>query len=234
VEGGRNVVSAAVTAGATRLLFPSVVWVARQPDGSPFDETAPRHPDRTTQSAADAEDVFREAAQTHDLDVGILRCGFFYAPDSAHIQQFAQNLLSRTLPIIGGGLLGRQDAELSLLHADDAARAFADAVEADATGCWHVVDEDSVTVAELFRAFAEILDAPSPFRVPAWLARPFVGKDTVRLLTQPMPTSNDAFQQEIEWEPMYPTYREGLQQVVETWINDGTLRETPDGYTWTE
>lgn len=234
VEGARNVVTAAVDAGATRMLFPSVVWVARQPDGSSFDETVQRHPDRTTQSAADAEDVLHEAAQTHGLDIGILRCGFFYAPDSTHTRQFAQNLLSRTLPIVGGGVFGRRDAELSLLHVDDAAQAFADATEADATGCWHVVDEEPVTVAEFFRAFADTLDAPRPFRVPAWLARPLAGEDTVRLLTHSMPTSNDRFKQEIGWEPVYPTYRKGLQQVVETWINDGTLRETTNGYEWTD
>lgn len=233
VEGARNVVNAAVNGSVTRVLFPSVVWVARQPDGSSFDETAQRHPDRTTQSAADAEDVFCEAAQTHGFDVGILRCGFFYAPDSAQTRQFAQQLLSRTLPIIGGGLLGRQDAELSLLHADDAARAFADAVEANETGCWHVVDDEPVTVEEFICAFADMLDAPQPFRVPAWLARPLAGSDTVRMLTNPMPTSNDMIEREIGWEPMYPTYREGLQQVVETWTNNGTLRKTSGGYEWT-
>lgn len=232
VEGGRNIVAAAVETGVTRVLFPSVVWVARQPDGSFFDENASRHPDRTTQSAADAEDVFHEAAQTHGLDIGILRCGFFYAPDSAQTRQFAQNLLSRTLPIVGGGVFGRRDAKLSLLHADDAARAFADAAETDATGYWHVVDNEPVTVAEFIRAFADYLDAPKPFRIPAWLGRPLAGKDTVQLLTHSMPTSNDMFEREIGWEPMYPTYREGLQQVVETWINDGTLRETPEGYEW--
>lgn len=234
VEGARNVVDVAIDAGVTRILFPSVVWVARQPDGSFFDETASRHPDRTTRSAADAEDVLREAAQTHGLDVGILRCGFFYAPDSAQTRQFAQHLLSRTLPIVGGGVFGRQDAELSLLHADDAARAFADATEADATGCWHVVDEEPVTVATFFRAFAKGMDASRPFRVPAWLARPVVGADTVRMLTHPMPTSNETFKREIGWEPTYSTYQEGLQQVVETWINDGTLREISDGYEWTD
>ncbi len=233
VEGGRNIVAAAVDTGATRVLFPSVVWVARQPDGSFFDENAARHPDRTTQSAADAEDVFHDAAQTHGLDIGILRCGFFYAPDSAQTRQFAQNLLSRRLPIVGGGVFGRQDAKLSLLHADDAARAFADAAETDVTGCWHVVDNEPVTVAEFIRTFAEELDAPKPFRIPAWLGRPLAGKDAVRLLTHSMATANDMFEREIGWEPMYPTFREGLQQVVETWVNDNTLRETPEGYEWT-
>jgi nucleoside-diphosphate-sugar epimerase len=138
------------------------------------------------------------------------------------------------LPVFGSGVFGRQDAELSLLHADDAARAFAGATEADATGCWHVVDEENVTFAEFLRTFAECLDASRPFRIPAWLARPLVGRDAVRMLTRPMPTSNDTFKEEVGGEPMYPTYQEGLQQVVETWVNDGTLQETRDGYEWTE
>jgi nucleoside-diphosphate-sugar epimerase len=47
---------AAVGDGVEQFVFPSVVWVARQPDGSAFDETATRHPDRATQSAADCSD----------------------------------------------------------------------------------------------------------------------------------------------------------------------------------
>lgn len=112
-------------------------------------------------------------------------------------------MLSRTLPIIGGGVVGRNDAELSLLHDRDGALAFADA-----------------------------LDAPQPFRGPAWLARPLAGKDTVWLLTRSMPTTNDAFKRETGWEPTYPTYQEGLEQVVQTWVDDGTLRETSECYEW--
>lgn len=232
VEGAQNVVDAAADSSVDRILFPSVVWVARQPDGSAFDVTAQRHPDRTTQSAADAEDLLHEAGQTHDLDVCLLRCGFFYAHDSAHTRQFAHGLLGRTLPIVGRGVFGRQDAELSLLHAEDAALAFVDAIEAGTTGCWHVVDEEPVTVASFFRTFADALDAPRPFRVPAWLARLLAGQDTVRLLTRPMPTANDAFKRETGWEPTVPTYREGIQTIIQTWADDGTLRETTEGYDW--
>lgn len=224
--------AAAVEAGATRFLLPSVVWVARQSDGSMFDETALRNPDRTTRSAADAEDIVREVARTHDLDVGILRCGFFYAPDAAHTRQFVRGLLSRRLPVIGSGVFGQQDAEISFLHADDAARAFADAAEASVTGCWHVVDENPVAVAAFLHTFADCLDAPTPLRIPAWLARPLVGASTMSVLTRSMPTSNDAFERAIGWKPMYPAYREGIQQIIETWVDDTTLRETPDGYEW--
>ncbi len=61
VKGTRNLVAAAGDS-VERFLFPSIVWVARQPDGGPFDERAKRHPDRATKSAADVEDILREAA----------------------------------------------------------------------------------------------------------------------------------------------------------------------------
>ena len=230
VEGTRNLVAAAES--VERFLFPSVVWVARQPDGSAFDEDAERHPDRATQSAADVEDILRDAAAERGFDVTVLRLGFLYAPDAGHTRQMGEGLLSGDLPVVGGGPLGRRDAELSLLHADDAARAFVDALDADATGRYHVVDDRPVTTAEFFSAFAAELGAPEPGRIPGWLARFFVGGEQASLLTKPFPTDADRFRRDTGWEPTYSTYREGLTQVVEAWASDGTIRRTASGYEW--
>ncbi|WP_435319085.1 NAD-dependent epimerase/dehydratase family protein [Haloarchaeobius sp. TZWSO28] len=216
-EGTENLLAAAVAADATRYLQQSVVWVARQPDGSAFDESSEPHPDRTTQSALDAERLAREAGKAHDLDVGILRCGWFYAADASHTTMLAENLRTGDLPILGTGLLGRGDATLSPLHADDAAHAFVAAAEGDATGLWHVVDDEPVTVATFLRALADRIDAPEPRRIPGWLARPLAGTDAVRLFTRSMPTTNDRFRAAFDWEPALPTYRDGLDRVVENW-----------------
>jgi nucleoside-diphosphate-sugar epimerase len=220
-EGMENLLDAA---GALRqVLFPSVVWVARQPDGSPFDETADRHPDRATQSAADVEDLLDARSADEGFDATVLRCGLFYAPGARDTRTWGEQLLGGDLPIVGGGLLGRRDAELSFVHVDDAARAFVAAVETGTSGVFHVVDDEPVTGATFFRTFADLLDAPDPSRIPAWLARFFVGKVNAQGLTSPMPTTNETAKRELDWEPAYPTYREGLQQVVEAWEADGTL-----------
>jgi len=234
-EGARNLTAVAAEADADWFVQASVVWVARQPDGSGFDESADPNPDRTTRSALDAERIAREAAAEDGesgFDSIILRCGFFYGHDSAHTRTFGEELLAGNMPIVGSGLLGRRDAELSLLHADDAATAFAAAVEGDAAGLYHVVDDEPVTTAKLLRSFAERLDAPDPRRIPGWLATYLAGEDTVRLLTNSMPTSAEAFRRDFDWEPKYSSYREGLDAVVERWIADGTLAETPEGYEW--
>lgn len=231
VEGTRNLLAAA-DESVERFLFPSVVWVARQPDGSAFDERADRHPDRATRSAADTEDLLRDAASERGFDLAILRLGFLYAPDAGHTRQMGEQLLSGDLPVVGGGPLGRRDGVLSLLHAEDAAAAFADAIDASATGLYHVVDGESVTTADLFSAFAAELGAPEPRRIPGWLARFFVGKEQVNVFTKPFPTDADRFRRNVGWEPTYSTYREGLTQVIDAWESDGTIRETPSGYEW--
>jgi nucleoside-diphosphate-sugar epimerase len=224
LDGARNLLDAA-PAGLERVLFPSVVWVARQPDGSRFDETAERHPDRATRSAAEVENLLAERAEREGFDAAVLRCGFLYAPDARDTRTWGERLRSGDMPVVGGGLLGRRDAELSVVHADDAAAAFVVAVETGASGLYHVVDDEPVTGAALFGTFADLLSAPEPSRIPAWLARFFVGKVNAKGFTSPMPTTNEKAKRDLGWEPEYPTYREGLRQVVDTWAADGTLDE---------
>ncbi len=232
VQGGRNMVALANEIEAKRLLLQSIAWVARQPDGSSFDEDAPPHPDRVTRSALEAERIVRRGGEKGGFEVGILRCGWFYSADSAHIQWMGKGLLDGKFPILGGGLLGRKDATLSVLHVEDAARAFAAAAESNATGLWHVTDDEPVTVAAFLTAFAERLDAPAPRRIPGWVARPLVGKNSVELLTSSMPTNNERFRETFDWQPQYGSYRDGLSEVVQQWEEDDKFVRTPQGGSW--
>ena len=227
LAGARNLLDAA-PADLRQFVFPSVVWVARQPDGAAFDESADRHPDRSTRSAAETEDLIRTRDDDAGFDATVLRCGLCYAPDARDTRDWASRLLDGDLPIVGGGLLGRGDAELSFVHADDAAAAVLAAVEEGAGGVFHVVDDEPVTTAEFFQTFAELLDAPEPNRVPAWLARLFVGTVTARLLASPMPTTNEKAKRELGWVPEHATYREGLGQVVDQWGETGAVVDDCD------
>jgi len=233
-EGTETLTAAAVDAGADRYVQQSVVWVARQPDGSEFDEDSEPHPDRTTEAAVDAERIAERAGAERDLDVAILRGGWFYAHDATHTRQIAARIANRRMAIVGGGLLGRRDAKLSLCHVDDAASAFVAAVEGDATGRYHVVDDTPVTLARFLQRLAAALDAPEPMRVPGWLAKLLVGGDTVRLLTNPMPTTNDRFRSAFDWEPSYPSYHHGIDRLVEQWKVEGTVSRTDGEVVWRE
>lgn len=233
-EGARNLVATAGAVDAARVIMQSIVWVARQPDGSHFDADATPHPDRTTQSALDAERIILDAASDHGYDPVVLRGGYFYAADTAHTRLFGERLLARRLPIVGTGLLGRGDATLSFVHVDDAASAFAAAVDGDATGTYHVVDDEPQTYASFLQGLAERLDAQRPIRVPRWLVALALDDDLLNLVTRSMPTSNDRFAAAFDWQPEYATIEDGLDAVVDTWREDGTIEAGDGGVEWTE
>lgn len=233
VKGGKTALEAAAQIDADQFLTHTVVWAFRNEDGSPFDEDAAPNTDRTTASVVDTEAAVQEAGEQYGFNTSILRYGWFYGPDSGQMHNIAESLLASDLPVIGDGLTGRRgETTISLIHIEDAARAMASAIETDTSGVWHVVDNEPVSTDEFFAKFARLLDVDEPGRIPGWLAKFFVGEDMVRFLTNSFPTSNDRFVDEVDWEPKYPTYQEGLQSIVETWLEDGRLVITDDGYTW--
>jgi nucleoside-diphosphate-sugar epimerase len=186
--------------------------VARPADGSAFDEDSPIAADPLVQSAADAEAIAREAAAKHGFAVGILRGGSFYGPDSAHTRSIGEGLLKRRL-----GIIGDVEAVWAMIHSDDFASAFLAVAEKPLSGLWHVVDDELVTVPVLLTAFAAKLGAKPPRRVPVWLARLIAGEATVNFFTRTTRTTNARFRRDFEWSPMFPTYREGLDQIVAAW-----------------
>jgi len=218
-EGTRALAEAAARVDARRLILQSVVWVARPPDGEPFDEDSPPHPDAVTQSALDAEEIALEAAQKHGFEATILRCGWFYGADAYHTRQMGKLIRWRLMPIVGSGA-----TLLSMLHLDDAAEAFAVATETGASGLWHVVDDRDAMVAQLFNGLARRLEARPPRRIPDWLARLLFGDHAVKMLTTDMRTSNARFRDQTGWTPRYPSIEEGLDQVVAAWRAEGFVR----------
>lgn len=211
-EGTLALAEAAGRAGARLYLQQSIAWVARPSDGSFFDEDSPPRPDRVSLSAFDAERFAHEAGARLGFGVGVLRCGWFYAPDAASTRAFGAGLRARQMPVVGRG-----DALMSCVHADDAAGAFVAAAEAGRGGLWHVVDDRPVTVREMLEEFAALLGAPPPRRVPAWLARLAAGSYAVEFMTSSTLTSNARLRRETAWTPRFPTIKEGLAQIVAEW-----------------
>jgi len=231
LEGGQAALNAAESIDAERFVTHSVVWAYRNGDGSPIDVDSAPNPDRTTRSAVEFERHLDDAAD--GLDTVVLRYGWLYGPESGQTRSVAQTLLDGDLPVIGGGLTGRAgETVVSPIHTVDAAGAMVAAAEAGLDGTYHVVDDEPVTTDAFFGEFANRLDVDEPGRIPGWLARFFVGGDMVRFLTNDFPTSNDRFVEATGWSPRYPTYRAGIETIVETWLDEGQLVVTDDGFTW--
>jgi nucleoside-diphosphate-sugar epimerase len=217
-KGTRCLTEAAAKIGAKTYLQQSVVWVARPKDESAFDEDSPSVPDPRMQSAIDAESIAREAGSVDGFVTAVLRGGAFYDPDSAHILMLADAVRKREMPIIGTG-----DAVWAMIHTDDAASAFVTVAEQPKNGVWHVVDNELVTVRALLETLAARLGARPPRRVPTWLARWIAGEQAVAYFTRSTRTTNARLRRDFGWTPRYPTYREGLDQLVAAW-NAGSSR----------
>jgi len=214
-KGTRYLSEAAAKIGAKTYLQQSIAWVARPQDDSAFDEDSPAIPDPAVQSAIDAELIAREAGSVDGFTVAILRGGYFYDDESAHTRMIADGLRKRQMPIIGSG-----EAAWAMIHTDDAASAFVAVAEQPRNGVWNVVDNELVTVRAFLGEFAKRLGAPPPRRVPVWLAKWLAGEQAVAYFTRSTRTSNARLRRDFAWTPKYPTYREGLDQIVAAWKSE--------------
>jgi nucleoside-diphosphate-sugar epimerase len=221
-KGTRCLTEAAAKIGAKHYIQQSIAWVARPKDDAPFDEDSPIVAEPSIQSAIDAETIARDAESAEGFTVSILRGGFFYDCESAHTRMIADGLRKRQMPIIGGGM-----AEWAMIHTDDAASAYVAAAEKPTSGVWHIVDNELVQVGAFLTEFAARLGAPAARRVPAWLAKWLAGETVVEYFTRSTRTSNARFRRDFGWAPHYPTYREGLDQVVAAWKSETARSASP-------
>ena len=215
-KGTRCLTEAAGKIGAKAYLQQSITWVARPKDESAFDEDSPVVPEPAIQSAIDAEAIAREAASAEGFTVAILRGGYFYDSESAHMRMIGDALRKRQMPVIGSG-----DAMWAIIHTDDAASAFMAAAEKPTNGIWHIVDNELVPVRTYLTEFAARLGALAPRRAPVWLARWLAGEQAVTYFTKSTRTTNARFRRDFGWSPKYPTYREGLDQITAAWDKPG-------------
>lgn len=211
-EGSKALTEAAARVGAKQYIFQSIVWVARPHDASYFDETSPVVYNPIFASAADGEKITNEAAAKHGFRAAILRGGFFYSADAAHIRDAAIQLKARKIPIIGRG-----NAIWAMVHTDDAARAYVRAALSSASGTWHVVDDEPLQVGDLLETLAAVVRARKPRHVPAWLARWIAGDPVVDYFTTSTRTSNARLRRELGWEPQFAGFSVGMQEIAARW-----------------
>ena len=85
-----------------------------------------------------------------------------------------------------------------------------------------MVDDYPVTIKEMLHTFAMMLGAKPPLNIPIWLARFLAGSYAVEFLTSSTRTSNKRLRGETQWAPRFPSYKEGLAQIVATWNTSST------------
>jgi nucleoside-diphosphate-sugar epimerase len=213
-EGTRNLLDAALAAGARRIVAQSVAF-AYEPGGElAKTEEEPLYldsPPPFRRSVHTIQEMEQAVTGTGGIEGVVLRYGFFYGTGTAYAfdGSLGELVRARRMPIVGRGT-----GVYSFIHIDDAAGATALALERGAPGIYNVVDDEPALVAEWLPVYAEALRAKRPRRVPAFLARFAAGRYGVYLMTGVRGASNAKARRELGWEPRYPSWRQGFSEAL--------------------
>jgi nucleoside-diphosphate-sugar epimerase len=211
-EGTRNLVAAAVAAGARRVVAQSIAF-AYPPTGEglkreqdPLWDEAPWPWKRSIDALHELEDM---VVRTEGIDGMALRYGFFYGPGSSYAPGgfFEREVRRRRFPVVGRG-----SGVFSFIHVDDAADATVAAVERGAPGIYNVVDDEPAPLREWLPVYADAIGAKRPRRVPRFLARMLAGEYTVAMATDLRGASNERAKAELGWQPRFATWRQGFRE----------------------
>ncbi|WP_128376436.1 NAD-dependent epimerase/dehydratase family protein [Streptomyces cavernae] len=211
-EGTANLIAAARAAGARRLVAQSISF-ASAPTGDPVvDEDAPLWVDApdpgwaaTVRAVADLEAQVLGASP--ELSGAVLRYGSLYGPGTSYARTgaSAQWVLAGKVPLPEGGT-----GVTSFLHVEDAVGAAAAAVESEATGVFHITDDEPAPAAQWLPHYAQALEAPEPPTIPAASAPRLLGWFMAHQLTAAAGASNARAGKELGWKPLRPSWRHGL------------------------
>jgi nucleoside-diphosphate-sugar epimerase len=202
VDGTRNLIDAAVLAGAHRFIVGS------------FALLAPRAPavageDPAAAAVRSMEAQVLEATQKGLVEGVVLRYGMFYALDNPATMAMIEMVRKRRLPVVRG-----DSSRLPFISVEDAVSATVRALDAaPPAGVYDIVDDHSASLTEVADTIAEFTGSPRPLRVPAWLPR-LVAPYLARMMSIQMPLSNARAKAELGWRPRYPTVRDGLAQML--------------------
>jgi nucleoside-diphosphate-sugar epimerase len=209
-EGTRNLLAAAQSTGARRLVAESVAFLYAPEGDWVKDEAAPLNldaPGNFGGAAVALADLERQVSAAEGIEGVVLRYGWLYGPGTYFDRDGSQteDALKRRLPIVGKG-----DGTFSFVHVEDAAGATVAAVERGAAGAYNVVDDEPAPMREWVPVFCEAVGAKKPFRVPVWLARLIAGSAAVASATQLRGASNAKAKSELGWRPSYPSWRQAF------------------------
>jgi len=212
-DGTRNLVRAAVDAGARRFVGESIIAIYGYGDRhAPATEDEPpaaeRDPGlrRVVDAVVAGERHVDDATEAGRIEGISLRFGFYHGATAPSTRFLFRLVRGRLLPLIGGG-----HATHSWIELEDAARAVADCLErGDAGAIYNVVDDEPVEFRDYVLEMARLARAKPPIDVPYGLARRVMPFGSMFLSRARMPASNAKLKRELGWRAQSPTYREAL------------------------
>jgi nucleoside-diphosphate-sugar epimerase len=205
IDGTRNLLDAAIRAGARRFVVGSFALLSPRGKADSSDTAA----DAAAAAVRSMEGQVLDASSSGRIEGIVLRYGMFYGLETPSTVAMIDMVRKRRLPVI------RRDAGLlPVIHLDDAVSATVRALEvAPAGAVYDIVDDQAVSFSEIVNAIAEYTGSAAPRRVPAWLPR-LIAPYMARMTAIRLPLSNAKARTELGWRPKYPHMRDGLAQML--------------------
>jgi nucleoside-diphosphate-sugar epimerase len=212
-EGTDHLLAAGRAVGVKRFVAQSFApWVYVRTGGMVKSEDDPldNSPPAQVRTTLDAIKYLERAVTSADWTEGIaLRYGGFYGPGTSiglnPLGEQIEMIRARKFPIAGKGT-----GIWSFIHIEDAASATVAAVEHGRRGVYNVVDDDPAPMSEWLPELAKAVGAKPPRRVPLWLARIAGGEVAAVMMKDLRGSSNTKAKRELDWQPRYPSWREGF------------------------
>ncbi|MBE7554554.1 MAG: NAD(P)-dependent oxidoreductase [Anaerolineales bacterium] len=210
-EGTEILMDAARSAGARRFIAQSVSFYYAPTSTLPATEDEPLYqnaPAAFADVVQAIDNLEHTVLNTPDIEGIILRYGYIYGPGTSFAGDgtFAEDVRQRQVPIIGDG-----GGVFSFTHVEDAAAATVLALNHGQAGCYNIVDDEPVPLREWLPAYAELLHAPRPLRLPKFVGRLAAGRFGVYFMMEQRGASNQKAKQQLCWQPVYKSWREGFQ-----------------------
>jgi nucleoside-diphosphate-sugar epimerase len=215
-EVTETLLAAARTIGTRRLIAQSYCGWPYAKKGGPVkteeDPLDPKPPESFVKTLAAIRSLEDKLRSTTFLEGIALRYGNFYGPGTAIGKGgvVVKMVKQRRLPIIGGG-----GGIWSFIHVMDAARATIAAMSRGAAGVYNIADDEPAKVATWLPVLAKEVGASPPYKIPHWLGELMVGKAGVSMMTQIRGCSNAKAKRELNWTPIYPSWRIGFADGLE-------------------
>ena len=206
-EGTKNLVDAAIDAGAGVFVYPSFAFVYPDSGDLWIDAVStPVDPIDILHSTLAAEREVTRFADGGRRGVP-LRLGFLYGSDLPSTREQLQ-LARRGVSMFGGV----PAAFTPTLWIGDAASALVAAVDRAPSGLYDVVDDEPVRQQQLKTALAAAAGRRRVLSLPAWLGRMIAGP-AAEAFTRSLRISNRRFREATGWAPEVRNAVEGLARV---------------------
>lgn len=206
-----NLLAAARTIGTRRFIAQSYCGWPYAKKGGPVkteeDPLDPKPPESFTKTLAAIRYLEDKIRSVNYLEGFAMRYGWFYGPATGFGKGglVYKMVKKRKLPIVGGG-----GGIWSFIHIIDAARATVAAISHGAPGIYNVVDDEPAKVSTWLPAYAKAIGGKPPSKIPHWLGELLTGKAGVAMMTQIRGCSNAKAKRELNWTPVYPSWRVGF------------------------